>query len=393
MGTRITVCIVTYNQGEMLREAIQSVLNQTYKDIKIIVLDDASSDNTPDIAASFDDTRLRYVRHEKNIGAVNNWNYAIDFADTEYVNVFHGDDHMFPWMIEKLVAVLDQNKNIGFVASARNFSMGSKKFPSKRKTTVGKNYRTLEYAKEYAKSGDYSILAPSIVIRKKIFDIMGIRYRSDAGPAADTYFVLEANSKGIEMFLIDEPLLEYRQHENNWTNKSGFDTWFDSLCRVEDLTRNIIPEVNMSLWRTNYTKWLFMTTSAYALSNTDLTDDFSRKRDITEERGWHISDAEFLESILFNALKQIESSVLLQETKEKVRQIFAEHRWEFSEHVFDQSMLRYHVREFIKKIGEGTKTFAEYRKMRADLIKAGFKIPLVREILWFLEYAPLIGYF
>jgi glycosyltransferase involved in cell wall biosynthesis len=56
---KVTVCICTYNRAEMLRESIQSVLNQSYRDMKIVVLDNCSTDNTKELVLSFNDERER----------------------------------------------------------------------------------------------------------------------------------------------------------------------------------------------------------------------------------------------------------------------------------------------------------------------------------------------
>jgi len=367
----------------MLRETIRSVLNQTYKDMKIVVLDDASSDGTTEVVASFNDPRLSYIRHERNIGALNNWNYAINCADTEYVNVFHGDDRMFPWMVEKLVTILENNPNAGLAASGGHFYVGGTKIPTKQKKTSGKYYQILDFVKQYAAQADYSIMAPSITIRKKMFDNLRIRYQSDVGPAADAYFVLEANAKGVEMFVTDEPLLEYRRHEASWTNNSGFDKWFDSLSNIEALVQRIIPGTDMSLWGAKYAKWLFETTSTISRLN-----DIPRQRRLTEAKGWQMSDDDFLMSLLYS-FKQIDSGASLQEAKERLRDIFRENGWMFSEATFNKSALRHTVREFIKRIGEGKETYADYRNFRASLAVSGFRIPIYKENYWLLKYAVL----
>jgi glycosyltransferase involved in cell wall biosynthesis len=355
--------------------------------MKIVVLDDASTDSTSEIVASFSDPSLRYIRHERNIGALNNWNYAIDLADTEYVNVFHGDDRMFPWMIETLVDALEDNHQAGLAASAGYFFMNSAHIPASRRPAAGKYYRATDFVKEYAEKANYSIVAPSITIRKKTFDRAGIRYRSDVGPAADTYFVLEANGGGIDIFTTDEPLLAYRRHESNWTNKSGFDTWFNSLRRVEELAQRILPQADMSLWRTKYANWLFITTSDIQ----SLKGDIARRRNAAEAADWHISDDEFLESIL-SALKTsavTEPNCSIVDIEKGLSKIFDNNHWKFSERVFKRSALRHTVRDFIKHIGAGAKTFTDYRKFRACLAQSGLKIPLYRELAWFWEYALL----
>jgi glycosyltransferase involved in cell wall biosynthesis len=354
MEPGITVCIVTYNQGEMLRGAIQSVLSQTYRDMKVVVLDDASPDSASEIVASFDDPRLKYIRHDKNIGALANWNYAIDCADTEYVNIFHGDDRMFPWMIEKLVGALDENEKIGIAACTEGFVMGSADIPKKRRETGGKHYKAMDYVRQYAQVGSYSIVPPSATFRKKLIDGAGIRYRLDVGPGADAYLILEANGNGMEMLLIDEPLMEYRQHETSWTNRSGFDVWFDSLCKLEELTSRFLPEMDMSHWRAQNTKWLFdvifgaRDINSSCNPNQAPLDDIGRMKEAIMKQGWFTRESEL-----------------------------------------DKCVLRSLVREFLKLVGSGRCSLSDYRARRRGLRELKFKIPPHREIMWFIEYVLL----
>ena len=70
---KLTVGIPTYNRSGLLREAIESVLAQTFTDFRLIVSDNASDDDTPEVVRSFDDERIDYLRTERNIGPIGNF--------------------------------------------------------------------------------------------------------------------------------------------------------------------------------------------------------------------------------------------------------------------------------------------------------------------------------
>jgi glycosyltransferase involved in cell wall biosynthesis len=92
---QITVCIPTYNRAHFLRESIPSVLAQTYTDLQILVSDNASTDNTAEVVASFQDTRIVYYRQAENIGLTGNLRSVIERAikaNTEYVAILSDDD-------------------------------------------------------------------------------------------------------------------------------------------------------------------------------------------------------------------------------------------------------------------------------------------------------------
>ena len=92
MRFKVTVAIPTYNRAHYLPEAIESVLAQTFQDFELLILDNASTDNTPELVKSFKDERIRYVRNQTNIGMFGNCNKALELARGEYVIIFHDDD-------------------------------------------------------------------------------------------------------------------------------------------------------------------------------------------------------------------------------------------------------------------------------------------------------------
>ena len=77
---RLTIGLPTYNRAKYLREAIDSVLGQTFADFTLVISDNASTDETPEIVASYDDSRIVYRRHETNRGWLANFNVSLEGA-------------------------------------------------------------------------------------------------------------------------------------------------------------------------------------------------------------------------------------------------------------------------------------------------------------------------
>ena len=92
----VTVGIPTHNRSRWLREAIESVLTQSYDDFALIVSDNASSDDTSAVVASFSDPRVEYSRLEHNIGMIGNMNRLIQLARTEFLVLLCDDDALHP---------------------------------------------------------------------------------------------------------------------------------------------------------------------------------------------------------------------------------------------------------------------------------------------------------
>ena len=96
---KVSVIIATYNRAGLLPRAVNSVLNQTLKEYEIIIVDDASSDDTQQIIAGFEDPRIRSARHEVNCGQSVATNAGIERARGEYVTLLDDDDE---WPADRL---------------------------------------------------------------------------------------------------------------------------------------------------------------------------------------------------------------------------------------------------------------------------------------------------
>src|SRR3954454_5670279 len=109
-----TVCIPTYNAAAYLREAIESVLSQTFGDFELLICDDASTDNTPDLVAGFPDERIRYVPFERNLGQSGNFNRCIDNARGDLWSLLSADDRFLPNFLERANDALAEHRAADF---------------------------------------------------------------------------------------------------------------------------------------------------------------------------------------------------------------------------------------------------------------------------------------
>jgi glycosyltransferase involved in cell wall biosynthesis len=114
---KISVCIPTFNRVTLLELAIESVLNQTYQNFELIICDDGSQDRTPEKMLEYNDSRIRYIRHEKNIGKSNNMRAGFEAATGEYFIKFDDDDRLISQFLERTASILDNNPSIDFVGT------------------------------------------------------------------------------------------------------------------------------------------------------------------------------------------------------------------------------------------------------------------------------------
>ncbi|MEX2534104.1 MAG: glycosyltransferase family 2 protein [Trueperaceae bacterium] len=112
----VTIGIPTYNRADgYLRQALDSALGQTYPNCEIVVSDNCSSDDTSSLVRSKADERLRYFRHERNIGANNNFNFCLEQARGEYFLLLHDDDLIDPDFVESCIAAKRGTGEVGII--------------------------------------------------------------------------------------------------------------------------------------------------------------------------------------------------------------------------------------------------------------------------------------
>jgi glycosyltransferase involved in cell wall biosynthesis len=116
MSPTISVCIPTYNGAKYLRECLDSVLAQTFRDFEVLIVDDQSRDETLVIAQEYAarDTRIKIFQNPQNLGLVGNWNHCIELAQGEWIKFVFQDDLIAPTCLEKLLLACDESNKLVF---------------------------------------------------------------------------------------------------------------------------------------------------------------------------------------------------------------------------------------------------------------------------------------
>ena len=105
----VSIIMPSWNTDRYIAESIQSVINQTYSNWELIIVDDCSTDNTDDVVASFQDERIKYFHNEKNSGAALTRNRALIEARGEWIAFLDSDDLWSPKKLEKQIAFMKEN--------------------------------------------------------------------------------------------------------------------------------------------------------------------------------------------------------------------------------------------------------------------------------------------
>ncbi len=121
MKPEISVIMSVYNEEKFLRESIESILSQTFKDFELIIINDCSIDNSLKIIKSYNDKRIKIINNKKNIGVFNSRNKALKIAKGDYIAILDGDDVSLPKRFEIQFNYLENNPHIFLLGSSAIF--------------------------------------------------------------------------------------------------------------------------------------------------------------------------------------------------------------------------------------------------------------------------------
>lgn len=197
---RLTVLMPTYNVAPWVEEAIQSVLNQTYRDFELLVVDDGSTDDTLEHVRSIQDERIRIAAFPDNVGLAENLNRGLDLIKTELVARMDGDDIAEPDWLETGIKVLDSYPDIDIC------SFGFQFFGTK--TSLVRFPELHEDSKAQMLFG-CTVIVP--VLRRSVYTDNNLRYRTDTFPAED-YSLWARAYRLAKVYNVQRTLFHYRTH-------------------------------------------------------------------------------------------------------------------------------------------------------------------------------------
>ena len=235
---KVSAIITTHNRLEYLKKAIESVKKQTYDNLEIIVVDDASNDGTENYCIN--DKSIKYIRISKEESKGGNYarNIGIDNSNGEYIAFLDDDDEWYPEKITKQVDFLNQNADYGVVYCNRLFSI---------------NNGIYEYEDIINKSncGDcsskifYNIIGTTsmLLFRREIL----LKCRFDEKTKFwQEYDLMIRVCQITKIGYIDEPLILYRQNfldKNRLTNK--VDSWFENVKYINEKYSKYLEKLSL----------------------------------------------------------------------------------------------------------------------------------------------------
>lgn len=209
----VSVVMPAYNAEKYIGEAIESILNQSFKDFEFIILDDCSTDNTWGIIQEYakKDERIVAVRNEKNLNIALNRNKGVEMAKGKYIVWADADDISKPERIEKLVNYMENHSEVGICGSNFQGFSGEDVFEVREFFEDDERLR-----KNIFKFSP--VAQPTAIIRKECFSTVGL-FNPDYPPAEDIELSFRIGEK-YKFGNISEILLRYRVHPNSATFKN-----------------------------------------------------------------------------------------------------------------------------------------------------------------------------
>lgn len=233
----ITVLMSVYNGEKYLRDAIDSILAQTYTDFEFVIYDDSSTDRTPEIIMSYSDSRIVYRHNNTNQGLTKNLADGLNRSNARYIARMDADDIAFPRRLEKQVLYMNEHPEISILGSAVSYFRDSPGdgIVAYQPTDDERIKATLFIS--------FTLLHPSIIIRRSDLVERHINYNPDYPCAQDHELYLHGILKGIKFANLLEPLLYMRSHSGSISRaKHSFQQECSQRARSSFLAKTGIAE-------------------------------------------------------------------------------------------------------------------------------------------------------
>jgi glycosyltransferase involved in cell wall biosynthesis len=207
----ISVVIPAYNQAMYVRQAIQSVLDQTNPDFELVVVDDGSTDETPEIIARIQDPRIRVIR-QRNAGLSAARNTGLRESSAPLITFLDSDDYFLPDKLEVLSRHLDNHPEVGLV-------VGRAKYVDQTGNTIAEQTRTPPGLVLPALLMANPICVSGILLRRTWLESVGV-FDETLRACEDWDLWLRLIAAGCQMAWLENPVVAYRLHSGQMTRQS-----------------------------------------------------------------------------------------------------------------------------------------------------------------------------
>ncbi len=235
---KISVLMSVYNtKEEYLREAVESILGQSFKEFEFIIIDDGSNRNTAHILESYTDDRIRLIHNPSNIGLTKSLNIALESANGKYIARMDADDFSYKQRLQKQYEYMEQHQDIDVLGCWCQIG-----------DVVGKCEGTIPNRWRHVRMlfGNHGIVHSTAFIRRDFLEKNDLRYDESMKKAQDYKLWSDCLKYGAEIRVFPEVLISYRIHDGQISNMQGGEQLYFVHRIREGLIREIYPEIMQS---------------------------------------------------------------------------------------------------------------------------------------------------
>lgn len=223
---KVSIVITAYNVGNYIEKTIKSCIEQTYKDIEIIIVNDCSTDNTLSIIVKYfkEDNRIKLVKNKHNVGAGLSRRYGIQYSTGDYIMLLDGDDWLNPNCIEDLCNEAEQS-NADMISGGINVVYNNEKY-----RTISYGRYILEGTDKINKTfGNDIVFLNNMIVRRSLYDI--VKY-SSRRYVEDTQTLVMLLHYANKVSYIPSIGYNYYQRDDSLSHTSNLakDNLFKGLC-------------------------------------------------------------------------------------------------------------------------------------------------------------------
>lgn len=248
MLMRISVIMTSYNYAKYISEAIESVINQTYTDWELVIVDDASTDNSVEIIQTYleKDNRIKLYINNENLGLAKSIQKALKHTNSEWIAFLESDDKFYPNTLEKKIDVIKKH-DVDLIYSDVELSKHSAPLDEHFDIVKTKYLNTSKncFIEDFDKIIPKENIIPtfSVVMLKKSL-LASCSFSSPCKALLDYYLWVQLYK--AKVFYINKPLTFWRVHEDSYINKIHYNEFQKLLFRTSIVfyTSSIINAIN-----------------------------------------------------------------------------------------------------------------------------------------------------
>jgi len=228
----VSVCVPTYNRSRVLQDCLESILRQSFLDYELVIVDDCSTDDTPEVVHEFKDSRIRYFRNNENVGQMRNLNRCLDVATGEFICMFHDDDVYDPLILEKHLSVFSRHERVGLTHTAVWLLTEAGLIRKLHRVSNSDYVRPgLKAFLDYLRIS-HDIVFSTAMVRRRCYEDVG-RFDPRYLMCADFDMWLRI-ALSFDIAYIADPLVGYRIHQGSQSQGIRASRWYAEYFEVFD---------------------------------------------------------------------------------------------------------------------------------------------------------------